>query len=237
MTYRLLPPLLSLLALQGCRFGADERSIPTRTETQSINLDKSEMVRVDLRMAAGEMKVHPGAAGKLMDATFTYNVASWKPEVRYNATGFRGNLNVEQHAGGHGGHHDVKNIWDIQLNDQVPLDVIANMGAGEGRLDLGGLSLRSVQVHLGAGAVRLDLRGNPKHDYDVEVRGGVGEADIWVPHGAGVVAEASGGLGGIKADGFTQRNGKYYNDAYEKAQVRIHLDVKGGIGQINLHSD
>lgn len=237
MTYRLLPLLLSMVAMQSCRFGMDEASIPTRTETQSIDRDKSEMVRVDLRMAAGEMKVHPGAAGKLMDAAFTYNVASWKPEVRYNATGFRGTLNIEQHATSGGGHHDTKNIWDIQLNDQVPLDVIANMGAGEGRLDLGGLSLRSVQVNLGAGSVRLDLRGEPKHDYDVQVRGGVGEADIWLPRTAGVVAEASGGLGGIKADGFTQRNGKYYNDAYEKAQVRIHLDVKGGIGQINLHSE
>src|SRR5260370_28103725 len=114
------------------------------------------MVRVDLRMGAGEMKVHPGAAGKLMDATFTYNVASWKPEVRYNATGFRGNLNVEQHAGGHGGHHDVKNIWEIQLNDQVPLAVIPDMGAGEGRLDLGGLSVGTAQAQLGAGAVLLE---------------------------------------------------------------------------------
>src|SRR5712692_6999580 len=230
----LLPvPALSLLILMGCTINLDHDSGgPARTDTKSIDLDKSEMVRVVLKMGAGELNVRGGSA-KLMDAEFNYNNPRLKPEVHYDGAGFRGHLQVEEPSGSfHGGNSKYR--WDLRFNDEKPLDMEVHFGAGEGRLDLGSLSLRSLEVHMGVGELRLDLRGKPKHDYEVNIRGGVGEATVYLPEGAGVIADAKGGIGGISAHGLHKRDGQYINDAYGHAKPTLRLDIRGGIGAINL---
>lgn len=209
---------------------------PPQHEHQTIPRDKSELARVEFKMGAGELKVQ-GGAKELMEADFDYNVVSWKPVVRYSSSGLRGILTIEQptsrsHMGG-----NVKYTWDVQLNDDVPIDMTANFGAGEARLDLGSLSLRSLEINMGVGELRLDLRGDPKRDYSVRIRGGVGEATVRLPSDVGVVAEAAGGIGGIQTRGLHKNNGRWVNDAYGRAKTTIHLDVRGGIGAINLISD
>jgi hypothetical protein len=62
---------------------------PERTEARSIELDKSEEVKVDLKMGAGELRVN-GGAEKLMEGRFSYNRLRLRPEVSYNSGGFRG---------------------------------------------------------------------------------------------------------------------------------------------------
>lgn len=224
------PVAVSLAALTGCT--ADwEPPGPTRTETRSIDLDKSELVRVELKMGAGELSIRSGSP-KLMDAEFTYNRPSMKPEVRYDSSGFRGHLSIDEPSNVH--HVNSKNRWELRFNDDKPMDMIVHFGAGEGRMDVGELRLRSLEIHMGVGELRVDLRGMPKNDYDVTIHGGVGEATIYLPEQAGVVAEAHGGIGGINARGLQKRDGRYVNDAYGHAKPTVRLDVHGGIGAINL---
>jgi hypothetical protein len=235
--YRSTQPILftAALALAGCAYDAAPNG-PVEHESKSIELDNSELVSVDLTMAAGDLIVNGGSA-KLMDADFTYNVPAWRPQVRYTNTGVRGRLTIEEggHARGHAGKMQYR--WNIRMNETVPLDFTVHFGAGEARLNLGEMSLHSVDVNMGVGQLNLDLRGNPKRDYDVRVRGGVGEANIYLPGGAGVYADVAGGIGGIKVQGLHQEGSHYVNDAYEHAKVRIRLDVKGGVGAINLYGE
>ena len=214
---------------------------PERTETRSIELDKSEEVRVDLKMGAGELRVR-GGSEKLMEGRFTYNRLRLRPEVSYNAGGFRGHLVVEEPS--HAGASTPKYVWDLQFNDQKPLDLDVKCGAGESRLDLGDLALRRVNVEMGVGELKMDLRRDrpqsaeqadaPKNDYSVYVRGGVGEATVYLPDGVGIEAEVEGGIGGIHAPGLEKRDGRYVNSAYGHAKTTVHLDIRGGIGAINL---
>jgi hypothetical protein len=225
---------LSLLFLTGCDLEPVIAGA-MKTETLHIERDKSELVRADLRLGAGELRVR-GGAQKMLDADFQYNVPEWKPEIRYNATGFRGILSIEQP----GGRKMAKNAsyeWNLRFNDDTPLDMTVHMGAGKADLDLGSLSLRSVEVNIGVGQVKMDLRGTPKQDYTVRVHGGVGEADIQLPRGVGVIADAHGGIGEIKAHGMRKRGSHYVNDLYDNARVIVHVDVKGGIGSVNLYAN
>src|SRR4029077_13197893 len=105
---------------------------------------------------------------------------------------------------------------------------------GEARLNLGSMNLRSVNVEMGAGTLRLDLRGAPRKDYSVRIRGGVGEATVYLPKEVGISATASGGIGEISVTGLRKDGGRYVNDAYERATVRIRLDIEGGVGAIKL---
>jgi uncharacterized protein DUF2154 len=221
---------LSLVGLTGCVEWESEG--PSRTEPRSVELDKSEMVHVELKMGAGELNVR-GGSPKLMEADFHYNRPSLKPNVRYDSSGFRGHLVVEQPSHGpHGNNSDYR--WDVRLNDEKPIDLQVDFGAGEGRLDVGSLTLRSLEVHMGVGQLRVDLRGTPKNDYNVSVHGGVGEATIYLPSGVGVIADAKGGIGGVNARGLEKRDDRYVNEEYGHAKTTIRLDVRGGIGAINL---
>src|ERR1700675_579991 len=85
---------VSLLIMTGCveDFGPPG---PTRTETRSIELDNSELVRAELKMGVGELHVR-GGSPKLMDAEFTFNRPAMRPSVHYDNSGFRGHLLVEE---------------------------------------------------------------------------------------------------------------------------------------------
>jgi predicted membrane protein len=189
------------------------------------------MVNVELKMGAGELNVR-GGSPKLMDAEFHYNRPGLKPRVRYDSSGSRGHLVVEQPSHGPNKEYDYR--WDVRLNDEKPIDLQVDFGAGEGHLDVGSLTLRSLEVHMGVGQLRVDLRGTPKNDYNVSVHGGVGEATIYLPSGVGVIADAKGGIGGVNARGLEKRDDRYVNEEYGHAKTTIRLDVRGGIGAINL---
>src|SRR5579863_2484785 len=92
----LLPGLLapSLLLLSGCAPDWGPPG-PERSETRSVELDNSEEVQAELRMGAGELRVH-GGASKLMEGRFLYNRLRLRPEVSYHSGGFRGHLVVEE---------------------------------------------------------------------------------------------------------------------------------------------
>ena len=224
----------AFFVLSGCVVESDLDG-PVQHFQKTIELDKTEMARVEIKMGAGELRVD-GGSSKLMDADFDYNVSSSKPTVRYNSSSFRGEVTIEQPSGFHGRTNSTYK-WNLHLNDKLPLDVVTHLGAGETHMNLGTMNLRSVEVHMGVGQVELDLRGKPARDYNVEIHGGIGQAIVHLPSSVGIVASASGGIGDIEVHGLEKHNGRWTNSAYEHSPVTIHLDVKGGIGNITLTAD
>ena len=222
------------LALAGCDANVDLGG-PVQHLQKSIDLDKTEMARVEIKMGAGELQVD-GGSPKLLDAGFDYNIDASKPVVHYEASSFRGELTIEQPSGFHGGTNSTYK-WNLHLNDKLPLDIVTHLGAGEAHMNLGSMNLRSVEVHMGVGQVELDLRGKPARDYNVEIHGGIGQAIVHLPSTVGIVANASGGIGDIEVHGLEKHNGRWTNSAYEHSPVTIHLEVKGGIGNITLTAD
>jgi hypothetical protein len=213
--------------LSGCGFNATGE---TRNETMSFDLDDSKLVRVDIRMGAGELRVNSGTP-KLMTGTFAYNVPEWKPVVDYKAGS--GELMLSQ-PGYSSSFGNSVNKWDVTLNADVPLEIIGHLGAGEANLELGQMNLSRVELAIGAGAMNVDLRGEPKQSYIVQIRGGVGETVVRLPKDVGISATATKGIGDISVDGLEQRDGVWVNPDRIGAPVTVRLDVKGGIGQIRL---
>jgi predicted membrane protein len=164
-----------------------------------------------------------------MEGEFAYNVPDWKPLVDYKA----GELTLSQPNYSASFGNSVNN-WDVKLNRTLPLEITANLGAGEANLELGQLNLTRVEVNIGAGEMKVDLRGEPKRDYNVQIRGGVGETVVYLPKDAGISATATKGIGNISTEGLENRDGVWVNPDRIGAPVTVRLDVKGGIGEIRL---
>jgi hypothetical protein len=203
-------------------------------ESKSVDLKNAESVRAQLKMGAGELHI-TGGADQLMEGDFAYNVAEWKPKVSYDVSGEEGELVVKQ-GGANGGSltGKARNEWDISLNDELPTDLAVQMGAGESDLDLDSLALTGLKLQMGAGKTTVDLTGDYAKGFDATIQGGVGEATVMLPSGVGVKAKAEGGLGKINAEGLERVGDSYVNDAYGESDVTLHVDVQGGVGEINL---
>jgi hypothetical protein len=203
-----------------------------KEESVHIDLDKVEMVTAEFRQAAGEMEVE-GGSQKLLEARFRYRDPSWKPKVQYSSSGFRGRLSVEQQASksAHGGQNSE---WKLRLNETVPIDIKVHAGATEAKLNLASLNLRGVEVHAGVGQITVDLRGQPVRDYNVDIRGGVGQATVYLPKRVNVIAQAHGGIGTINVSGLSKDGDRWVRRVSEIGVPTVRVDVRGGIGEIRL---
>jgi hypothetical protein len=220
------------LLLSGCGFGSGATG-ETRHETTYIERDKAEMARVEIRMSAGELSVKSGTP-KLLEADFAFNVPDWRPVVDYRPSPSRGDLTISQPENSTRFFGNTVNTWQLKLNGELPLDVVTHLGAGEANLELGQMNLRNVEVNMGAGELKMDLRGEPKSNYNVRVQGGVGQATLYLPKEAAISATATGAIGEIKAEGLEKRDGVWINPERVTGPVTVHLDVKGGVGEIHL---
>jgi hypothetical protein len=203
-------------------------------ESKSVDPKNADSARAKLQMGAGELNV-TGGADQLMEADFSYNVSEWKPKVSYEVSGGEGELVVKQGSANGGSlSGGARNEWDINMNDEVPTDVVVQMGAGESDLDLDSLTLKGIDLKMGVGKTTVDLSGDYTQSFDASIQGGVGEATVLLPSDVGVKAKAQGGLGTINAEGLKKVGDSYVNDAYGESDVNLGVEVQGGVGEINL---
>lgn len=203
-------------------------------DSESVDPKDAQSASAQLKMGAGELNL-TGGADQLMEADFSYNVSEWKPKVRYDVSGKKGELVVKQ-GSAEGGNLSggARNEWDISMNDELPTDLVVQLGAGESNLDLDSLTLKGLDLQMGAGKITVDLTGDYTQGFDASIEGGVGQATVLLPSEVGVKAKAEGGLGGINAKGLKKVGGSYVNDAYGESDTNLNVDVKGGVGEINL---
>jgi uncharacterized protein DUF2154 len=207
-----------------------------RHASKAVDQKNAQSARAQLKMGAGELNL-TGGSDKLMEGEFSYNVSDWEPKVSYAVSGKKGELVVKQGSAkgvGLSGRARARNEWDISLNDEVPTDLVVQVGAGESDLDLDSLTLTGADLQMGAGQATVDLSGDYTRDFDATIEGGVGEATVLLPSEVGVKAKAQGGLGKINAQGLKKVGGSYVNDSYGESDTNLSVEVKGGVGEINL---
>lgn len=219
------------LTLAGC-----EDASNLATESKTVEAAGAEAVEVNVKMGAGELRVSGGAQA-LMEADFTYRARRRPPEVDYRVAGDKGFLAVRQRRGGPVFFGSSRNEWDIRLNSRIPADLKIDLGAGESRLDLAEMVLRSLTVDMGVGEMRLDLRGKQDRDLDVTIDGGIGSGTIYLPQEVGVRVRVDGGIGSVEAHEFHKEGKVYTNDAYGKSPVTVDINIDAGIGSIDLRLD
>lgn len=204
-------------------------------ETHVIDRKDAKAVRMNLHLPAGELSIN-GGAEHLLEGDF-FQSAGWAaPTVNYAVDNGVGTLRIEQESESHVvGNSNI--IWKLKVNDNVPLEMKVDMGAGRGDLDFSKTDLTRLEVNIGAGQVNANLTGERAKDLQAEIHGGVGEAIVRLPKNIGVVATVHGGLGSIDVHGLKEEDGRYVNAAYGKSPNTLSLTVEGGIGHIRLEQE
>jgi hypothetical protein len=203
-------------------------------ETRTFPLDNGyDSASLFLDIGTGELQVQAGTR-ELFEGVFSYNVEQWKPEFFDERRGDTVLLTVKQGDVSGIPMGRSKNRWDIYLNETIPFDLDVDFGAGQGRLDLRGLNLSSVNIDMGVGDLTVDLSGNLDKDLRVTIDGGVGSATLYLPEKIGVKVYVDKGIGSVDARGFTKRGDVYTNESYEESDVTLTVDIDAGIGSIDI---
>ncbi|MGX6443402.1 toast rack family protein [Neobacillus sp. K501] len=200
----------------------------------NIDKDKAKELQLELNIGAGELNVSQGA-DEWVEGSIVYTNKKWEPVVSYERKGKKGIAVIEQEHEGIFNNvkiGEIKNTWDLKLNDQVPIDLQVNSGASETKLDLNGLKIKDLEVNAGVGDITIDLSGKWKESFDVSLDMGVGQSTIILPSDVGVKIEISKGIGEAELSGFISKgNGVYVNEAFEDADVVINVSTELGVGE------
>ncbi len=231
----LISLIAALFVSLGCIGQQGEQVGPMQIENSSVPLGDAKTVNAQIVIGAGNLSLSGGAAD-LMNASFAYNLASWRPEVSYNVTDGVGNLKVSQPTSSSKSvSGDVIYDWDIILSSNVPIDLRTILGAGDGNLKLGGMLLTGLKAQLGAGNVTIDMSGIWQRDLNATIEAGIGDLIIIVPQYTGAIISVSQGLGTVEVGaGLRRQNDSYINNAYGQTAATLRIDVKSGIGDVRL---
>lgn len=227
--------LFGLIALVFLACIACERAARDMQATSStIPLAEIKSGEIRIRPGAGEVVVRGGDTGDLMKADFRFTRRYGEPRVDFSERGGRGRLVVERRRSRTFLLGRIRNEWDIELTNRIPLDLDFDFGAGKANLDLRGLQLRSLAIDMGVGELELNLTGDRSESLKASIDGGIGHATILLPSDIGVRVRIDGGLGSVDARGFSKSGHDYTNAAFGRTKIQIDLEIDAGIGEINL---
>ena len=129
---------------------------PGPTQEIDIQVEEPDANEADvlLTFGAGELRLSPGADGYLISGSATFNLEDFRPKIKVNGNKVR----LETGDFGINGvpslKEEVKNKWDLKFSE-MPMRLSINAGAYQGNFDLGGLSLKALDISDGAADVRL----------------------------------------------------------------------------------
>jgi hypothetical protein len=205
-----------------------------KESTASIPLSNAESANIQLRMAAGELNIHGANTDVLLTGSFQYNIKRWEPFIDHHMFGTQTRVTIEQRRSPGITFGRTRNTWDLQLTNRIPLELEMNFGAGRAELDLRNTLLKNINLHMGVGDADIDFSGDRSINLEGSIKGGIGHASIVLPSHIGVRIRLDGGLGSVQAPDFTKDGHIYTNEAYGKTPVSIDLEIKAGIGAIEL---
>jgi hypothetical protein len=228
-----------LMTSTGCIELNKEQAGELRNESTSVDAGDAKSVYANIQMGIGQLRVSGGGA-KLLNASFLYNVASWKPDVAYTVVGDAGNLVVTQPGNRAAGttvpEGNVTYQWNLVFGDEIPINLKVAQGMGEFFLDLRSISLKGLLVESGTGNVTIYLPQSLESEVNAEIKSGLGSLTLRIPEDVATRVEVRHGIGEVRvSEGLiAQSDGSYVNGKYGSSEIFMNVEVESGLGTVNL---
>jgi len=196
----MIRPLVTLLfgaALIAPVTGQAQDAPLWRTVDISRQLRDSLPQRIRVQYGAGRVDVRGSSDPLLYAMHLRYDERRAAPVHRYDAVARSAVLGLESREGARKfSNHDDSGELRLALPTSAPLDLDLQLGGTESRLDLGGLSLRSLRLECGATDANV-LFSQPNRTRMSDLTIDVGAADLFALHLANANADQIRVHGGV----------------------------------------
>jgi predicted membrane protein len=202
----------------------------------SIEKDNADALDVNIDFGVGDLFIQ-GGSREWISGEFTYNHKRLEPKVSYKKRKDIGFIDIKQGSKPIFGFNkgNLRNEWNLQLTNDVPIDLDVDMGVSTSSLDLQGIQLNSLSIDSGVGESVIDLSGEWKKGFRADFDLGVGDVTIILPKQTGVRVNVSKGIGTVDLKDFTKQNdGVYVNDAYSGTDTVIDISLDIGVGDVKI---
>ena len=113
---------------------------------------------MELNLSVGELTLSKGAED-WVEGSIKYGKKKLKPEVIYNRKGNKGEVIIKQKSLKSLNNSNVKNEWNLELTDNVPMNLSVDSCLSSTELDLQGLMLEKLHIKAKFGDLDVDLGG------------------------------------------------------------------------------
>jgi len=218
--------------------GSQMRPKPAETEQVSIPLQGASLVRLKITHGAGRLMIRGGAGPNDVAA------GSFSGGLEHNETRTGDTLNVRMSVpsgmwmnfGGpwiFGPWNPI--LWDVRLNESVPMKLELETGAGESQLDFSGLKADEISLKTGASSSEMTLPARAGKTR-VKVASGAAAVVLRVPDGVAARIFVESGLAGISIDQnrFPRSGAGYQSPDYERAENSADIHIETGVGSVEV---
>lgn len=146
--------------------------------------------------------------------------------------------------------------WKISLPTGTLLDLVTEVSAGHGRLDLSGARLNHLDVSVNAADTSVDLRGATVDrvamhvnagsgslrlpatgDIDADLTVDVGKLSVCTPADLGLRVSGSASLGSIDHAGLVRNGNSWETPGYASARYHANVTVSANVGSVDLNPE
>ncbi|HEY3128805.1 MAG TPA: LiaF domain-containing protein [Acidobacteriota bacterium] len=123
-------------------------------------------------------------------------------------------------------------------NSEICRNVEIKSGVGEfNSVGLGNLNFQDLRFEGGVGEANLDFTGDWNRDANLDVRVGIGAVNIALPTTVGAEVHATKSfLSGLSLKDFQKDSSDIYrSNNFDKVKHRLSIEIKSGIGGVDLH--
>ena len=214
---------------------SDEVQGENHKDVNIIKAGDAKTVEVKLKMGAGKLKLSSGSS-ELLTAGFIFSDESGKPKIEYKVKGDNGYLLIKQHDSHNMNiNQDDKYAWNLKFTESLPLSFNIEVGAGVSEIYLNDLQIVNFDMNMGVGKTEIDMKGKWRKSAEVNLDGGIGLSVIHLPDDVGVILNIEKGLGSVDVKNMIKNNdSEYVNQAYSKSGTKIKINLKTGIGKIEV---
>jgi hypothetical protein len=209
---------------------------------------------INLHLACGELRVttQPGDGWRL-DSSDNADGTNRRTQVSATAAGFTATSDGQTNRWSRQGPVN----WVATLPTTPALDLTTRIDAGRGRLDLGGATLRTLDLGVDAGDLRTDLTGATLDHVSLEVNAGsatltlpadsftgditanAGSVRVCVPAGLALRVNAQQSLGSVRFNGLV-RSGDTWASPQSTATPTpnmAELTVSASVGSVTINPE
>ncbi|MBN1440318.1 MAG: hypothetical protein JW929_13000 [Anaerolineales bacterium] len=126
-------------------------------------------------------------------------------------------------------------VWDMRLNESIPMTLDLETGAGESRLDFSTLKAEDIRLKTGASSTEMTLPARAGK-IRVQVSSGAASVVLRIPDGVAARIAVESGLAGISVDqNRFPRSGKGYQSAdFDRAENAADIRIETGVGAVEI---
>jgi hypothetical protein len=223
---------------------------------KTIKSQGADHVKAKIEMVVGSIDLSSENISQLLQAECVYYEEKWEPRFEYDVFEKIGKLHISNREGvsDHDYDEDDQSEWSLVINDNISTELNIYLGAGDATIDLEASKIRKLDYEMKAGScdinlkntsipllninaivgeATVDLSGKWENDLNAYIKGGVGDLTLNLPDNYSVELKISGVIGEVDTKGFRKEGKHYYRESKENSEI-LYLEVRGGIGDVEV---